>query len=149
MQCTSVTYLLPGQGNGFIMCAQSFENIDAIENRGSTTCYNFNVLENWQREGDTKDDRSTACESFYFIYGKDYYNVSYKDSWVLNGLGEPAVKKKNKFLKDQVSMTCLTVGCHYDERDPEVNQRKSLIAPLFPGEADNSFFSISHCTGSI
>ena len=54
----------------------------------------FNVLENWHREGDTKDDRSTACESFYFIYGKDYYNVSYKDSWVLNGLGEPAVKKK-------------------------------------------------------
>ena len=32
MQCTSVTYLIPGQGNGFIMCAQSFENIDAIEN---------------------------------------------------------------------------------------------------------------------
>ena len=95
MQCTSVTYLIPGQGNGFIMCAQSFENIDAIENRGSTKCYNFNVLENWQREGDTKDDRSTACESFYFIYGKDYYNVKYKDSWVLNGLGEPAVKKKN------------------------------------------------------
>ena len=61
--------------------------------RGSTKCYNFYVLENWQREGDTKDDRSTACESFYFIYGKDYYNVSYKDSWVLNGLGEPAVKK--------------------------------------------------------
>ena len=96
MQCTNVTYLLPGQGNGFIMCAQSFENIDAIENRGSTKCYNFYVLENWHREGDTKDDRSTACESFYFIYGKDYYNVSYKDSWVLNGLGEPAVKKKRK-----------------------------------------------------
>ena len=73
MQCTSVTYLLPGQGNGFIMCSQSFENIDAIENRGSTKCYNFNVLENWQREGDTKDDRLTACENFYFIYGKDYY----------------------------------------------------------------------------
>ena len=72
--------ILPDQGNEFIMCAQSFENIDAIENRGSTKCYNFNVLENWQREGDTKDDRLTACESFYFIYGKDYYNVSYKDS---------------------------------------------------------------------
>ena len=68
MQCTSVTYLIPGQRNGFIMCAQSFENIDAIENRGSTKCYNFNVLENWQREGYTKDDRSTACESFYFIF---------------------------------------------------------------------------------
>ena len=45
VQCTSVTCLLPGQGNGFIMCAQSFENIDAVENRGSTKCYNFNVLE--------------------------------------------------------------------------------------------------------
>ena len=99
-------------------------------------------------EGDIKKDRSTDCESFYFTYGKDYYNISYKDSWVLNGLGEPAVKKK-KFLKDQVSMTCLTVGCHYDEPDAEVNHHKSLIAPLFPGEADNSFFSISHCTGSI
>ena len=96
MQCTSVTYLLPGQGNGFIMCAQSFENIDAIENRGSTKCYNFNVLENWQREADTKDDRSTACESFYFIYGKDYYNVSYKDSWVLLKWPRRACSEKKK-----------------------------------------------------
>ena len=97
MQCASVIYLLRGQGNGFIMCAQSFENIDAIENRGLTKCNNFNVLKNWQREGDTKDYRPTDwadCESFYFTSGKDYYNKSYKDSWVLNGLGEPAVKKK-------------------------------------------------------
>ena len=49
MQCTSVTYLIPGQGNGFIMCVQSFENIDEIENQGSTKFYNFNVLENWQK----------------------------------------------------------------------------------------------------
>ena len=46
------------------------------------------------RVTDTKDDQPADCESFYFTSSKDYYNIRYKDSWVLNGLGEPAVKKK-------------------------------------------------------
>ena len=31
----------------------------------------------------------------YFTYGKECYNISYKDSWVLNDIGEPQWKKKN------------------------------------------------------
>ena len=42
----------------------------------------------------TKDDRLTACESFYFIYGKDHYNVSYKDSWYL--MAEESLQWKGK-----------------------------------------------------
>ena len=37
-------------------------------------------------------------------------------------------KGKKNFLKDQVSMTCLIVGCHYDERDPRsINARVWLL----------------------
>ena len=53
------------------------------------------MLENWQREGDKNDDQPTDWddgESFYFNFRIFFYNISHKDSWVLNGLGEPTVK---------------------------------------------------------